>query len=102
MLKDWPAAVAACEQALEYSRRDPELWELLARAEAARGRDALAHLAMAEVHTINGIWLAAIEQLQAAQRTRQLSFYTSSQVDAKVRELRAVYLQEREDRRTGR
>ena len=57
---------------------------------------------MAELHAINGAWAAAIEQLQAAQRTRQLDFYDSSRVDARLRELRAIFFQEREDRRAGR
>jgi predicted Zn-dependent protease len=94
--------VAAGEQALESTRTDTELWELLARAQAALGRDAQAHLAMAEMHAINGVWVAAIEQLQAAQRTRQLDFYASSQVDARLREFRARFFEEREDRRAGR
>lgn len=101
-LGDWPAAALASEQALESARSDTELWALLARAEAARGNQAKAHLAMAEIHTMNGVWIAAIDQLQAAQRTRQLDFYASSKVDARVRELRATFLQEREDRRSGR
>ncbi|MFM7568672.1 MAG: M48 family peptidase, partial [Betaproteobacteria bacterium] len=101
-LGDWSAAVLASEQALESARSDTELWTLLARAEAALGNQAKAHLAMAEVHTMNGVWIAAIEQLQAAQRTRQLDFYASSKVDARLRELRATFLQEREDRRSGR
>jgi predicted Zn-dependent protease len=57
---------------------------------------------MAEMHAINGVWVAAIEQLQAAQRTRQLDFYASSQVDARLREFRARFFEEREDRRAGR
>jgi hypothetical protein len=40
--------------------------------------------------------------LQAAQRTRQLDFYASSQVDARLREFRARFFEEREDRRAGR
>ena len=63
----------------------------------ALGRDAQAHLAMAEMHAINGVWVAAIEQLQAAQRTRQLDFYASSQVDARLREFRARFFEEREE-----
>ncbi|NBS63329.1 MAG: M48 family peptidase [Betaproteobacteria bacterium] len=98
----WREAVAVGEQALESTRADTELWELLARAQSALGRDAQAHLAMAEMHAINGVWVAAIEQLQAAQRTRQLDFYASSQVDARLRELRARFFEEREDRRAGR
>jgi len=98
----WGDAVAAGEQALEATRADTELWELLARAQSALGRDAQAHLAMAEMHAINGVWVAAIEQLQAAQRTRQLDFYASSQVDARLREFRARFFEEREDRRAGR
>jgi predicted Zn-dependent protease len=94
--------VSAGEQALQSMRSDTELWELLARAQSALGRDALAHLAMAEMHAINGVWVAAIEQLQAAQRTRQLDFYASSQVDARLRELRVRFFEEREDRRAGR
>jgi predicted Zn-dependent protease len=101
-LKDWQAAVEAAAQALDSARNDTELWGLIARAQAARGDQAAAHVAMAELHAINGAWAAAIEQLQAAQRTRQLDFYDSSRVDARLRELRAIFFQEREDRRAGR
>ena len=94
--------MAAGGQALESTRTDTELWELFARAQSALGRDAQAHLAMAEMHAINGVWVAAIEQLQAAQRTRQLDFYASSQVDVRLRQLRARFFEEREDRRAGR
>jgi predicted Zn-dependent protease len=57
---------------------------------------------MAEVHIRKGAWLAAIDQLQSAQRTRQLDFYAGSEVDARLRQLRARHLQELEDRRAGR
>jgi predicted Zn-dependent protease len=100
--KHWQAAVEAAAQALDSARNDTELWALLARAQAARGDQAAAHVAMAELHTINGAWAAAIEQLQAAQRSRQLDFYDSSRLDARLRELRALFFQEREDRRSGR
>lgn len=100
--KDWQAAVEAAALALDSARNDTELWGLIARAQAARGDQASAHVAMAELHAINGAWAAAIEQLQAAQRTRQLDFYDSSRVDARLRELRAIFFQERADRRAGR
>ncbi len=101
-LGQWSAAVEASAQALESAPNDTELWELLARAQFARGNDAPAHVAMAELHAVNGAWVAAIDQLQAAQRSRQLDFYDSSRVDARLREIRALFFQEREDRRTGR
>ena len=42
---------------------------------------------------------AAIEQLRLARRAGTLDFYTGSQVDARLRELEADYLQERQDRK---
>ena len=99
---DWAGAVAECELALESWRADAMLWESLARAQAARGNTSRAHLAMAEHHALGGAWLPAIEQLQAAQRARQLDFYASSEIDARIRQLRAIHLQELEDRRAGR
>lgn len=101
-LKDFSASIRVAEQALEQWPQDAQMWEALARARAARGEDAQAHLAMAEVHILNGVLLAAIDQLQSAQRTRQLDFYTSSRVDARLRDLRAQHLREVEDRRAGR
>ena len=101
-LGNWAEAASAAQAALESWRDDGQFWEYLARAESARGKDALAHLAMAEVHILNGVWLAAIDQLQAARRSRQLDFYEGSRVDARVRQLQAIHLQEREDRRAGR
>ncbi len=100
--QEWAQAASACERALEASRQDSQLWEWLARARAAQGDEAAAHLAMAEAHILGGVWLSAIEQLQAAQRTRQLDFYANSRIDARLRELREIHLQEREDRRAGR
>ena len=101
-LKDFATSITVAEQALEQWPQDAQVWEALARARAARGEEARAHLAMAEVHILNGVLLAAIDQLQSAQRTRQLDFYASSRVDARLRELRAQHLQEVEDRRAGR
>ncbi len=101
-LKDWEAGAEVSESALESWPDDAQFWEALARSRAAQGQTARAHLAMAEVHIRKGAWLAAIDQLQSAQRTRQLDFYAGSEVDARLRQLRARHLQELEDRRAGR
>lgn len=73
---------------------DSTLWRLLAEAQFAAGRPVAARRASAEQYALEGGLLAAIEQLQLAQREAGRDFYVGSQIDARLRELQARYTQE--------
>jgi predicted Zn-dependent protease len=101
LLGDWRAAEALINHTLEERRSDARLWQMLAQAQSALGKTAQAHLSMGEHYALLGAWPTAIEQLQLAQRSRQLSFYEASRIDARLRELRTAFRMELEDRNAG-
>jgi predicted Zn-dependent protease len=67
---------------------DPTLYQLLAEANHALGRNAEEHLAQAEAYIRLDQSSRAIEQLQLAQRSGDGDFYTQSVVDARLRDMR--------------
>ncbi len=101
LLGDWKSAEALISSALEERRGDARLWQMLAQAQSALGKTAQAHVSMGEHYALLGAWPTAIEQLQLAQRTRSMSFYEASRIDARLRELRAAFRIELEDRNAG-
>jgi len=95
-------AVALLKQALTERRDDVRLWSRLAQAHQLLGQMALYHRAQGEVYAQQGLWAAAVEQLELAQRSGQEDFYTQSAIDARLREVRARADEERaEERRSG-
>lgn len=98
-LRQYDEAVAFVQDQLSLYKSDATLWNLLAQAQAARGRTAEAHRASAEEYALIGGWLAAIDQLRLAQRAGTLDFYSASQVDARIRDLQALYTADRQERR---
>jgi len=93
-------ALAALVEPLRLYRSDGRLYELQAQCYAALGKQLLQHQAQAEVYVLRGSLPAAIEQLELARRSNDGDFYQLSQVDARLRELRARHAQiQREQRR---
>lgn len=82
---------AAAETARKQLRKinSPELQRILAEAEAARGRNAEMHLAMAEHYRLNGQLSAAVDQLERAKRIENLDFYLSNRIEARLDALKA-------------
>ncbi len=81
------------EQTTLY-RGDARLFELLAQSYAAVGQQARSHLALAEVYRLRGSTASAVEQLEQAQRltraeTTPDEFALASEVNARLREVRA-------------
>jgi len=74
--------------------RDPRLYKLQAKSYAAAGKRLLLHQALAETYVLQGTLPAAIEQLQLAQRSGDGDFYQLSAVEARLRALRALQMQE--------
>lgn len=79
-------------------RTDPRLYALLAKAYAAKGEAMMEHQALAENYYLRGSVSAAIEQLQFARRASNGDFYELSQIDARLRELQAEWLDIKKDK----
>ena len=83
-------------EALGFVRQQQQVWAsdirfltLAAEAHQALGHAAQANLAQAEAYVLQDRIVAAIDQLQLAQKQRNADFYTQSIIDARLRELKA-------------
>ena len=93
-------ALAALADPLRLYRSDARLYALQAKSYAATGKRLLQHKAQAEVYVLQGSLPAAIEQLELARGAGDGDFYLHSEVDARLRALRARHAQDvREARR---
>jgi beta-barrel assembly-enhancing protease len=79
-------------------RSEPRLYQLLAKDYAAKGAAMQEHQALAENYYLRGSVSAAIEQLQFARRASNGDFYELSQIDARLRELQAEWLDIKKDK----
>ena len=61
---------------------------ILGKTYQALGKKSLSHQAIGEMYALNGQKVAAIQQFQIAQRSNAGDFYTMSEIDARLRELR--------------
>jgi predicted Zn-dependent protease len=90
-------ALATLKEPLRIYRSDSQLRVLEAKAYAGLGKRLLQHQAQAEVYVLQGSLPAAIEQLELARRSGDGDFYQLSQVDARLRDLRAQNQQQARD-----
>lgn len=72
---------------------------LQAKALAQLGKRLQQHRAQAEAYALQGQYLAAIEQLMLAQKSPDGDFFEYSQVDARLREIKALQAQEAKEAR---
>lgn len=89
-----PEALKVATDDLQAYSTDARMYGLQAKAYALLGRKLQQHRAQAEVYALRGQLLAAIEQLQLAQKAPDGDFYEYSQVDARLRELKARQAEE--------
>ncbi|MEO7558453.1 MAG: M48 family metalloprotease [Gammaproteobacteria bacterium] len=75
-------------QQVRQNTSNPGLYKLLAEAEGQSGHKAAGHQALAEYYYLNGETAAAIEQLEIALRPADTDFYLSSQIEARLKELK--------------
>jgi len=92
-------ALATLAEPLRLYRTDARLYALQAKSYAATGKRLLQHKAQAEVYVLQGSLPAAIEQLELARSAGDGDFYLHSEVDARLREVRAADAQERREAR---
>ena len=85
-----PEALQLSSRELQSYTTDPKLYEFQARAYAGLGKELQEHRAQAEAYALYGQNVAAIEQLILAQKAPAGDFYERSQVDARLRALRAI------------
>jgi beta-barrel assembly-enhancing protease len=86
------------EEQTVLAKGDHVTWELLAKVYETLGQRALAHNASAQRYTLLGSTREALNQYELAQKAGGLDFYASSQIDARVRELRQAVLREQAER----
>ena len=72
---------------------------LQAKAYALQGRQLRQHWAQGESYALQGLLIPAIEQFQFAQKSSDGDFYERSQVDARLRELKAQQMEEARQKR---
>lgn len=84
------------DQAQLY-RQEPQVQDLLAKAYATQGKQALQHLALAESYALNGNLMGGLEQLTLARKAPDASFYDSAVIDARERAFKEQWNEEHED-----
>jgi len=88
------------DQAQLY-RQEEQVQDLLAKAYAAEGKQALQHLALAESYSLKGSLLPALEQLSLARKASDASFYDNAIIDARERELKEKWNDEQKELKKG-
>lgn len=83
------AALQTATDELQLTPSDAALHGLQAKSYAALGKRLQQHRAQAELYALRGQLVAAIQQLELAQKAGDGDFFEHSQVDARLRELRA-------------
>jgi predicted Zn-dependent protease len=78
------------------TRGQPTYYALLGRAYQALNRRSLQHQATAEMYALFGATGPAIQQLELARQANDGDFYTMSEIDARLRELRVQFKQEQD------
>ena len=82
-------ALQVVSEELQSRTTDARLYLMQSKAYAGLGKDFRQHRALADAYFQQGLIHGAIEQLQLAQKATDGDFYEQSQVDARLRELRA-------------
>jgi predicted Zn-dependent protease len=82
------------QQAITHDK--PAYYSLLGRAYEALNQRSLQHQAVGEMYALLGALQPAIQQLELARQVNDGDFYTMSEVDARLRDLRAQFKREQD------
>ena len=88
------AALQLVNARLQLQPEEPRLYQLQAQAYAAQGNRLLQHRAQGEAYVRNGELGAAVEQMQIALKLGEGDFYQLSAIEARLRELRRLQLEQ--------
>ncbi|MDP2827844.1 MAG: M48 family metalloprotease [Sulfuricellaceae bacterium] len=94
-------ATGLATDALAQNGPDARLYQLQAKASAAKGLPIQQHRALAEAFMSMGNLHEAIEQLQLAQKIKNGDFYQFSMVEARLRELQRLEMENRKREKSG-
>jgi predicted Zn-dependent protease len=83
---------------MQTQSSDSRLYRLQAQAYAAQGNHLQQHRAQGEAYFRNGQLAAAVEQMQIALKTGEGDFYQLSAIEARLRELRRMQLEQERKR----
>jgi predicted Zn-dependent protease len=92
-------ALLMIQKELQLTPGDMRLHSLEAKAYALQGKRLLQHRSQAEAYLVEGQLDAAIQQLELARNAGDGNFYESSQVDARLHELKQRKLEEMKEMR---
>ena len=91
-------ALKTATDELQLTPSDAALHGLQAKSYAALGKRLQQHRAQAELYVLQGQLIPAIQQLELAQKAGDGDFFEHSQVDARLRELRARQVEEAKEK----
>jgi predicted Zn-dependent protease len=83
-------AAAYLREQVQLYKEEPKLYDLLAKAYAGEGKQALQHIALTESYVLSGASGSAVDQLNIARKAPDATFYDMSVIDARERELEAA------------
>lgn len=92
-------ALKVTTDSLRTYSTDARLYNLQARAYALQGKQLQQHRSLAEAYRLHGQLSEAVEQLQLAQRSPDGDFYERSEVDARLREMKALLAESMKDKK---
>jgi len=92
------AIVFLRDQITQY-HHEPRLYELIAKSYLSKGDAMHEHQALAEEYDLNDDVPAAIEQLNLARSAGGGDFYEESEIDARLKELEAQWLEMKKDKK---
>jgi predicted Zn-dependent protease len=99
--RQYGEALPFLESQLQFDFADYRLYGLQAKTYAALGKRLQQHRAQAEFYMLRGQLGEAVEQLRFAQQDSDGNFYEQSAVDARLRELRKLQIEEAKEKRNS-
>ena len=99
--RQYDEALRFIDSQLQLYFSDYKLYGLQAKTYAAQGKRLAQFKSQAEFYYLQGQLTQAIEQLQYAQKETDGNFYEQSAVDARLRQLRALQVEEAKLKRNG-
>jgi predicted Zn-dependent protease len=94
-----PRAYKLASDISKNQYNNPLVYKLLAQASEATGRNVEMHEAMSQYYYLNGYTRDAIQQLELASREPGLSDYDSARIEARQKELKAIFEEEKKTKK---
>lgn len=93
---DHAQVIAYLRDQIAITRSQASYFATLGRSYAALGKQSLHHQSIAEMYSLLGARVAALQQFELARRANDADYYTMSEIDARIRELEIQIRRDRE------